>query len=173
MREEIINKNCDNDKRYFLVIFDILKHFRGASLESHLFNRCNTSVYTCLTDVIHLYWKYNDSNQKTFDCTIAFLFKGHSMVLSTFQAVWHLSLGSNTVRVYASCYTVALVGLHHSPALMPLAAFSQVWASKLLGGWWHHHDAALSPPLFPPHPLRFQGGDVGCGLTSVMGCSTF
>ena len=35
------------------------------------------------------------------------------MVLSAFQAVWHLSLGSNTVRVYASCYTVALVGLHH------------------------------------------------------------
>ena len=54
MREEIINKNCENDKRYFLVIFDILKHFRGASLESHLFNRCNTSVYTCLTGVIHL-----------------------------------------------------------------------------------------------------------------------
>ena len=43
------------------------------------------------------------------------------MVLSAFQAVWHLSLGSNTVRVYASCYTVALVGLHHSPALILLS----------------------------------------------------
>ena len=43
------------------------------------------------------------------------------MVLSAFPAVWHLSLGSNTVRVYASCYTVALVGLHHSPALILLS----------------------------------------------------
>ena len=170
MREEIINKKCDNDKRYFLVIFDILKHFRGASLESHLFNRCNTSVYTCLTDVIHLYWIYNDSNQKTFDCTIAFLFKGHSMVLSAFPAVWHLSLGSNTVRVCELLYS-RTCGTPSQPRTN--TAFSQVWASKLLGGWWHHHDAALSPPLFPPHPLRFQGGDVGCGSTSVMGCSTF
>ena len=52
---------------------------------------------------------------------LLFLFKRHSMVLSAFQAVWHLSLGSNTVRVYASCYTVALVGLHHSPALILLS----------------------------------------------------
>ena len=44
-----------------------------------------------------------------------------SMVLSAFQAVWHLSLGSNNVRIYASCYTVALVGLHHSPALILLS----------------------------------------------------
>ena len=171
MREEIINKNCDNDNRYFLVIFDILKHFRGASLESHLLNRCNTSVYTCLTDVIHLYWKYNDSNQKTFDCTIAFLFKGHSMVLSAFQAVWHLSLGSNTVRVYASCYTVALVGLHHSPALILLSVKCEHPSFLVV-------DDTIMMLLFlllssSPHPLRFRGGDVGRGSTSVMGCSTF
>ena len=35
-RKEIINIICDNDKQYFLAIFEILKHLRGASLESHL-----------------------------------------------------------------------------------------------------------------------------------------
>ena len=90
------------------------------------------------------------------------------MVLSAFQAVWHLSLGSNTVRVYASCYTVALVGLHHSPALILLSVKCEHPSFLVVDD-----TIMMLLSLFPPHPLRFRGGDVGRGSTSVMGCSTF
>ena len=47
---------------------------------------------------------FNDTNQKTFNAPclvpLLFLFKRHSMVLSAFQAVWHLSLGSNNVSTH-------------------------------------------------------------------------
>ena len=47
-------------------------------------------------------------------------------------------------------------------APMPLAASSQVWASKPLGGRWHHHEAALSLPLLSPlFPLCSRGGEGG------------